>query len=231
LERFDLILILNMSTRFTNVIFDLDGTLVDSAPAILTTFQGVLDKNGLTSKVTLDERLIGPPLPFALAKITGIEDASIIDGLINDFKSVYDDQGVAATRCYPEIEQQLAIMHARGLRLHVATNKRLLPTKRILERLDLLRYFKEVYAIDRRTPPYASKTEMMGSLLADAGLPHGQSCYVGDRSEDAAAAKVNGLPFFLATWGYSDFETPQKEWRVLSSPEIMADILMDFDWI
>ena len=220
-----------MSTRLTNVVFDLDGTIVDSAPAILKTFEGVLDKNGITSKVTLDERLIGPPLPVALAKITGIEDALIIDRLIKDFKLVYDDQGVAATCCYPKIEQQLALMHERGFRLHVATNKRLLPTQRILERLDLLQYFEEVYAIDRRTPSYPSKTEMIASLLSDARLPDGQSCYVGDRSEDAAAAKENGLPFFLATWGYSDFKSPQKEWRVISSPEILAQTLMDSDGI
>ena len=219
-----------MSSRFTNVIFDLDGTLVDSAPAILKTFQHVLDKNGLSAIVNLDEQLIGPPLASTLKKITGIEDAATIDSLIKDFKSIYDDQGVAATRCYPKIEQQLGVMVERGLHLHVATNKRLLPTQRILERLDILRYFKEVYAIDRSRTPYVSKTVMMAALLMDAKLPHGESCYVGDRSDDAVAAKANGIPFFLAIWGYPDFDEPQKEWRVISSPRIMAETVMNSYW-
>lgn len=215
--------------QFTNVIFDLDGTLIDSAPAILETFQGVLNKNGLSSRHPLDERLIGPPLAQSLIKITGLSDSSMINKLSEDFKVIYDEVGVAATQSYPEIEEQLALMHMGGIRLHLATNKRLFPTQRILERLGLLGYFESIYTIDREIPSYINKVKMISSLLVDAQLSAQKSCYVGDKAEDAAAAYYNDLQFFLAAWGYSDFKEAQGDWCVLSSPNIMAKTFIDFN--
>lgn len=209
----------------TDVIFDFDGTIVDSAPAILATFQGVLDKHDLKSKIHLDNRLIGPPLAATIGKITGLEDPEEVSLLIEDFKKVYDDVGVAATKPYPAVVEQLKVLKEQGLRLHIATNKRMRPTMLILDQLGLSKHFDCIYAIDRVQPAYGTKSEMIAALMADANLEKLQSCYVGDRSEDAAAAEFNNLRFFLAAWGYRDYVTPHPNWVLIETSNAMAETI------
>lgn len=209
----------------TDVIFDFDGTIVDSAPAILATFQGVLDKHDLKSKIQLDNRLIGPPLAATIGKITGLVDPKEVSLLIEDFKKVYDDVGVAATKPYPAVVEQLEVLKEQGLRLHIATNKRMHPTMLILDRLGLSKHFDCIYAIDRVQPAYSTKSVMIAALLADANLVKIRSCYVGDRSEDAAAAEFNNLRFFLAAWGYRDYVTPHHNWVLIETSNAMAETI------
>lgn len=212
-------------TRITDVIFDFDGTIVDSAPAILATFKKVLDDQGLVSQVKLDNSLIGPPLAATMSKISGVDAPEKIAALIESFKKTYDDVGVLATHCYAGVREQLESLCEKGFKLHIATNKRQIPTELILDRLTLRQYFDKVYAIDRIRPQYASKSEMIRSLLAHTGASSEEACYVGDRVEDALAAASNQLSFFLASWGYCDSLIPKDGWRVIEAPEFMAEAI------
>lgn len=189
-----------------HLIFDLDGTLVDSAPAILAGFSAVLDQANLVPALPLGPHLIGPPLLATLARITGSNDPDLLQSLALAFKAYYDTEGILLTTPYPDIDAALHQLEQQNLRLHLATNKRWLPTQRILERLEWSSLFSSAYAQDKRQPPYASKTEMLSHLLTTENIDPATAAYVGDTPEDGQAADANGLAFIAVDWGYGNFD-------------------------
>lgn len=195
-----------MNRHFDHVIFDFDGTLVDSAPAILSCFRDVLDARGLTPCMEINNHLIGPPLVATLARISGFDDDTDVLRLTDEFKRRYDQEALYRTLAYPGIEEELTRFLAAGYRLHIATNKRTRPTELILDHLGLARYFDTVYAIDRVDPPYSHKAAMIAAQLAEHGLRPETACYIGDKAEDGQAADANGLAFYFAAWGYGEWE-------------------------
>ena len=186
------------------ILFDLDGTLIDSSPGILSSFQQVLETHVLEPAAPLDQRLIGPPLLQTLARLTGLDDADRLAELAAAFKTLYDSEGYRATQPYPGLAATLDALIRADWRLFIATNKRFEPTRRILDHLDLNRYFAGVKTLDRQLPPAADKTDLVGRLLTEQGLDARRCWFIGDSGEDAAAAAAHGLPFIAAAYGYGD---------------------------
>jgi phosphoglycolate phosphatase len=124
--------------------------------------------------------------------------------MIEDFKQHYDVTGYKATVVFPGVGSMLHGLRDAGFRMHIATNKRLRPTRLILEHLGWAGLFGAVYASDFRTPSFGSKSEMLAVLIASEGISPEQAVYVGDRSDDRIAATDNALGFIAATWGYRD---------------------------
>lgn len=184
------------------VIFDLDGTLVDSAPGILASFAGAFAACGVAPNRPLTPDLIGPPLRETLAGLCGEPAPALLDWLTAAFKAHYDTEGYRQTRPFDGVLGMLDALAAAGLVLHIATNKRALPTRLILAHLGWAGRFRLVYALDTLTPPAADKPALLGRLLADAGLVAADALYVGDRVEDWHAARANGLRFAWAAWGF-----------------------------
>jgi phosphoglycolate phosphatase len=190
---------------YQHVIFDFDGTLVDSAPAILATFAQVLEEAGLAPVVPLDQSLIGPPLIPTLQKISGSSDPELIDLLVKRFKTEYDENKLPLTVAYHGVSALLPALRECGVSLHIATNKRERPTLRLLDLFEWRKLFASVYCID--TPPSGSpdKTEMLARLLIEQLLPKTSSVFVGDTLSDASAAAGNDIPFLAVGWGYGDW--------------------------
>jgi phosphoglycolate phosphatase len=199
------------------LIFDLDGTLIDSAPSILSTFARVLEEAGISAKVPLQNSLIGPPLPETLAILTGLSDPQRIQALIELFKQHYDGGTYRETRVYPGIANMLDALHGLGYQLHIATNKRYAPTRLIIDHLGWGQLFQSINALDRYAPRLPDKTALLRTLLAEQGLQPGQALYIGDKTEDGIAAEHNKLAFLAVAWGYGDFGA-SKHWHVLDAP-------------
>jgi phosphoglycolate phosphatase len=185
------------------IIFDLDGTLVDSAPSILASLESAFADCGLIPNEPLTPRLIGPPLRVTLARLAGDRDkGTTLDRLTAAFKHHYDSLGYRETQPFTGVEPMLRTLANAGLVMHIATNKRALPTRLILDHLGWARLFERVYALDTFAPPLPHKTALLARLLVDASLAVKYCAYVGDRAEDAEAARANRLPFYWATWGF-----------------------------
>jgi len=116
-------------------IFDLDGTLIDSSASILVGFTATLLAHKIEPKQALTAAIIGPPLRETLSIISGIDAPCVLDALTRSFMDYYDTEGYRASSAFPGIEAMLHLAHLKGLALHLATNKRLIPTKLILEHL------------------------------------------------------------------------------------------------
>lgn len=204
-------------TREPILIFDLDGTLIDSAPSILATFARVLEEVGINAQVPLQNSLIGPPLPETLSTLTGINDPQRIQVLIELFKQHYDGGTYRETLAYPGISEMLNALHGLGYQQHIATNKRYAPTRLIVEHLGWGGLFQSIHALDRHTPRLPDKSALLGHLLNEQGLRAEQSLYIGDKAEDALAAERNRIPFLAVAWGYGDFGASGR-WNVLDTP-------------
>jgi phosphoglycolate phosphatase len=213
--------------RPTHLIFDLDGTLIDSAPAILEGFGAVLGRAGLTPTVPLSKTLIGPPLLETLSRITASSDPEFLRTLANAFKAYYDDEGLLLTEPYREIDATLRHLKAQGLRLHLATNKRWRPTERILKLLGWDLIFDSAYAQDKASTPYVGKATMLRSQIAEQGIEPQSSVYIGDTAEDGFAAEANGLFFAAVDWGYGNFDAwpGVARWTRFTSPAALLGLL------
>lgn len=198
-----------------DILFDLDGTLIDSSPGILASFGRILAADGLRPAVPLEASLIGPPLMVTLRQVSGLADEARLARLAEAFKADYDSAGCLATEMFPGVAAGLAQLAAAGARLFIVTNKRMLPTRRILEALGLAQCFAGIHTRDETEPPAVSKAAVTKRLVAHYGIDPARTCFVGDSDEDAAAARENGLAFIHASYGYGGSALPVRPHAVL----------------
>jgi phosphoglycolate phosphatase len=198
-----------MPKKIKNIIFDLDGTLIDSAPSILSGFKHVLEINGFEPSIPLTSSLIGPPLIATLRIVSGLNDEKKLQQMAEQFKSFYDIQGCLTSQPYTTVDDGLKNLVDNGFELHIATNKRLIPTENILCHLGWDTFFYSVYTCDKAGESFQSKSDMIAHQLKDLSLSKYYSIYVGDRTEDMEAAQNNQLNFIGVSWGYGDFPKDQ----------------------
>jgi Haloacid dehalogenase-like hydrolase len=175
-------------STLTDVIFDLDGTLVDSAPSILLCLAEALTSQAIAPIVPLSSQVIGPPLRETLRNISGCKDDKTIAAMATTFVEQYDLSGYRQTQSFAGVEAMLQNLKDAGLRLHIATNKRLKPTRLILShlgwnfrtRVKCLRHFCRINT-SHQAMPFTS------AIVAMTGKLHGRmSCLLLLRCGDTA---------------------------------------------
>ncbi len=185
----------------TAIIFDLDGTLVDSAPDIRAAANRMLESE---ERLPLDLptviSFIGNGLPKLVERAMRARDLPMERHaeLTARTLAFYDAESTARTLPYPGLTEALDSLRARGCILGVCTNKPAAPARDILARLDLAGYFEVVIGGDSlpvRKPDPAPLRAAFAALGRD-GL------YVGDSEVDAETAERAQVPFLLFTEGY-----------------------------
>jgi phosphoglycolate phosphatase len=179
---------------FPHIIFDLDGTLVDSLPGIEWSARQALAACGAGPLLCDLGPLLGPPIRSILAQATGIAAPHRLDALERAFRYSYDTQGWRQTVCFAGTLETLDRLSAAGATLWVATNKNRFATGKILSQLGLGRFFREVACRDSRTPVFSTKAEMLIHLMDRRRLAPSECLMVGDTREDADAARAAGIP-------------------------------------
>lgn len=189
------------------IIFDFDGTLIDSAPGILATYAEVLAEANITPAIPLDQSLIGPPLLPTMQKLVGEKssDPELFTQLVEAFKLRYATTGIAHTPAYPDADRALQALRDQGKTLYLATNKRASPTQALIEKFGWQAHFRRIYCIDSQEPAFADKTAMLRQLLCESRLLPGQCVYVGDTRGDHLSATACGIDFVAALWGYESW--------------------------
>ena len=184
------------------VLFDLDGTLVDSSIGVLSSLAAAFASSGCVPTKSFSSELIGPPLRETLCLISGDSDPIILDQLAANFKAHYDATGFQETSPFPGVDQMLQSLADAKIPLHIATNKRQRPTSQILEALGWSSLFDLVLSPDSFNPVLPSKAAILTKLLVEANLDAKDCLYIGDRLDDYNAALETGIPFALAEWGF-----------------------------
>jgi phosphoglycolate phosphatase len=183
------------------VLFDLDGTLVDSAPGLQTTLNVVLAEHG-RRPLSLDEvhRFVGEGLDTLLARALAATGPALEPGPLRArWFQVYQDKAVQGSRAYPFAGALLRSLTDQGCRLGLVTNKPQAPAEQILRALGWAPHFEVVLggdALPRRKPDPAPLREALGRL------PPGRAAFVGDSAIDVQAARAADLPMVLLRHGY-----------------------------
>jgi phosphoglycolate phosphatase len=187
------------------LLFDLDGTLLDSLPGIRHSAEAAFKACGLKMGEVELRRLIGPPIRTILARMAAKQpDQQDLDELVQAFRWSYDTEGWRMTPHYPGAVELLRAMQAYGRRLFVVSNKPRHIAVRILEAEGTVGFFKEIVTRDSREPAYSGKQEMLDYLLRKWELRPGECLMIGDTTEDALAASAVGIKSCLMTHGYGD---------------------------
>ncbi|MGA9870198.1 MAG: HAD-IA family hydrolase [Rhodococcus sp. (in: high G+C Gram-positive bacteria)] len=196
------------ATRATVVLFDLDGTLTDSAPGILAGFRHALATVGAPPP-TEDRcaRVIGPPMIDTFRSMGLAED--VAQAAIRAYFERYDATGWAENSVFDGIEPVLKNLKSRGVRLGVATSKSERFAHRILDHFGLSEFFEFIGGASndgvRRAKPdvIAHSLRNLGVIpreLHDGGT--NGVLMVGDRDHDVHGAARFGIPAVYVDWGY-----------------------------
>jgi phosphoglycolate phosphatase len=186
----------------TAVIFDLDGTLIDSLPGIEYSAKAAFAACGMLYPDVDLRSLIGPPIRTILSQVAKTSAPDVLIALENAFRASYDSDGWKESYVYPGTEAILSAMHDSGIRLFVLTNKPAQISNRILEIRGIRHLFEWVVTRDSRTPPYADKREMLGVILGSCALKTFDYLFIGDTEEDAMAAAAHDIRFGYVSHGY-----------------------------
>lgn len=191
------------------ILFDLDGTLLDSIPGITYSVNAALRAAGLPERSFDLRPLIGPPIRTILSRVAATENPALLDTLEQHFRESYDTEGWRQTICFPGATEILRAMKTAGHRLFVVSNKPGHISRRILDSLELSPCFEQIYNRDSRQPPYRSKEDMLYALLVDHRLAPGDCVLAGDTMEDAAAAALYKVAFIFMEHGYGELPRAQ----------------------
>lgn len=184
------------------LIFDLDGTLVNSLPGIEFSVDQALAGNRLPARQANLRDLIGPPIRTILSTVAGPIDSSKLADLEQTFRQSYDSEGWRKTLLFDGAYDALKQAHAKAIPMFIATNKPAHVTGMILEQLAIGPFFRDVVCRDSTEPPYASKAAMLSSLLTRHGIQKDTCLFVGDTGEDLEAGRAAGLQTAIVSHGY-----------------------------
>ena len=187
------------ATRPQLVIFDLDGTLTDSAAGIVASFRNALGQVGApVPDGDLAARVVGPPMQVTLHGM-GLGDRA--ETAVAAYRADYTSRGWAMNRLFDGVAELLSDLYAEGVRLAVATSKAEPTARRILEHFDVDHLF-EVIAGASVDGVRSAKADVVGHALAQlAPLPE-RVLMVGDRSHDVEGAAAHGIETVVVGWGY-----------------------------
>jgi phosphoglycolate phosphatase len=183
------------------VLFDLDGTLSDSAPGILGALRHAFAVNGLPPLDPTTERvLLGPPFYDSLPPLIG--GTENLARVIAAYREMYGAQGMYDTSAYDGIVDVLAALRASGVRLAVATSKPEQYAKPIVEHLGLAQFFETVGG-DELDGSLRTKALVIDKVLRRLAAPDpADVVMVGDREHDVFGARDHGIRCVGAGWGY-----------------------------
>lgn len=195
-------------TQSPTIVFDLDGTLVDTAPDLISALNFVLEREGL------------PPMPLHSARKMigagarkmierGLESEGRvmtvreIDRMTTDFIDYYASHIAVASRPFEGLEHALDGLTEKGCRLAVCTNKLEWLSKRLLDELGLSRRFAAIcgadtFGVAKPDPAILKQT------VARAGGELSSTIMVGDAGTDIGVARRAGVPVIAVSFGYTD---------------------------
>lgn len=199
-----------------NLIFDLDGTLINSEEGIRKSLYSSFIKAKLKINVPKEEIIIGPPLDETIRICNNELNKNEIEAIKINFKEIYDNQLFKMLTVYPNVQFLLECLVKNGIPIYIGTNKRFKPTKKILNFLSWDKFFKEVYAINRFEKIFLNKAQMLEKLLKIENISPKETLYIGDKFSDFISANNNKISFIGANWGDSDFESSNNEFMIIN---------------
>ena len=202
------------------VIYDLDGTLIDSTEAIMETFQTILRAEGVPLPAPgVIESLIGEPMPEILRRLLPLERRGEVQHFWDAYIPVYARISPLKTRVLPGAAEALSGFRARGLMQSIATQKKCAVATRVLGELGLLGDLDLVCGIDDVANPKPAP-DIVELTLRRLGVEPGEAVMVDDTTTGLAAGKNAGVHTVGVTTG-----THSREKLLTLEPDYVIDSL------
>ena len=192
--------------RPSSIVWDLDGTLVDSAPDLASALNTILDKRGFfTLSINEVRAMIGNGVPKLVERgfnAVGVRpDPAQLDELVAMFVGEYKACATDKTRPYPGVVEALQEIHNMNIPMGVCTNKPEDFTRQILEGLGLSGYFSSVIGGDSTSARKPDPEPVLACLRGLVSEP-ASSLMIGDSVHDVHAARAAGVYVGVVPWGY-----------------------------
>ncbi len=187
------------------VLFDLDGTLIDSETGIVNCIGHALRTLGAAIPPRAQLRdWIGPPLRATLPRVLG-DDAAAVERAIALYRERFATLGWREHEVYAGVGAAIGALATSGAQLAVVTSKPDTYAARIVASLPFGAHFAHTYA-PAADSAHCDKNGMIARALADFGVAAAQAAMVGDRSFDMRGARANGVRAIGAGWGFGSRE-------------------------
>lgn len=209
-----------MSDRFELIVFDWDGTLMDSAAEIVTAMQRAIQDLGLPERSADRMRdLIGLSLNEVLARLFPELDTQRVRALLTAYRRRYTAPG-GQSRPFPGVPGTLHALHGQGYRLAIATGKSRRGLDRNLDETGLHRYFRHSRCGDESVPKPAP--DMLEDLLLHSATEPHATLMVGDTEYDMHMAAAAGVPAVGVACGVHDAGRLQQAGALAVLPDVAA---------
>lgn len=190
------------------VAFDLDGTLVDTAPDLLGALNVILVEQGMApAPMSAVRQLVGHGLRGMLIRAYAMADRAIGEDQVAVLRprvvEIYRDRIAEESRPFPGCLEALARLRARGAKLAVCTNKPEGLARMLLDQLDMTPWFDAVVGGDTLPVQKPDPAPLLEAVARCGGDP-ARAVLVGDASPDTGAATAAGVPCVVCAFGYND---------------------------
>ena len=200
---------MNHLSSYTHLFLDLDGTLTESAPGIMSSARYALEYYGIRDvpESTL-KKFIGPPLMDSFQDFFGFPPEKAREAM-KKYREYFGEKGLFENSVYDGIRETLEKLKSKGKHLFLATSKPEIYTNRILEKFNLTHFFEFVGAADVEETR-SEKAQIIAHVIKSANLEEekkkGKILMIGDRKHDIIGAHKNKLPCCAVLWGYGSRE-------------------------
>lgn len=214
--------------KYKTILFDLDGTLIDSKPGILTSIRKTLDEYNIPYTEEVINQMIGPPFRVSMKDLLGINDKSLVEDLILYYRTHYKAGAWRDCSIYDGVVEMLEKLRGAGYTLGLATSKPLQYTTIIMDELGLDKYFHFVGGASGDATTEL-KTDVINCVLDNLSVTDLSSVLmIGDRLYDIEGAKQSGVDSMGILWGYGDKDEHERHGAdyILSTPNEVVDFLL-----
>lgn len=212
-------------SKYRLIVFDLDGTLLDTSEGIMSAVRFAISKSG--KKMLSEEEIasfIGPPIQDSFATAFKLEMAEAND-MARLFRDRYSTEDLLLAKPYAGIYELLEELSARGILSAVATYKREDYAVRLLKANHFDQYMNAMYGSDMEG--LLKKQDIIQKCIQNAGVDKGQVLMVGDTQNDAIGAEKIGVDFAAVSYGfgYKNIQDVPKKDGIIGCAEMPLELL------
>ena len=191
---------------YSTVLFDLDGTLIDTSEGVIGSAFYALETLGYQTPSFHDcLPFLGPPLSYGFGVVCGVKESDI-PRAIEVFRRRYmGEEWYLRSAVYPGIPELLAALRRAGYKVAVTTSKLQAAADKILAKL-WLRDFFDLVVGSSEGPNRQTKEDVLRCALSELGCPPADAILLGDRKYDAEGAQAVGAGCVAALWGFGEKE-------------------------
>ena len=217
-----------MAGCYKNILFDLDGTLTDSAEGVTKSVQHSLQQFGIVRAPEELKLFIGPPLQLSFQNYYGLSESKALQA-VNYYRDYYRQKGIFENRLYPSVTEMLEKLTAKGTQVFVATSKPTVFAKIVLQHFGIEHFFKFI-AGSNLDGTRIEKSDVIKYVLGLIRNPdRTKTIMVGDRKHDIKGARICGIDSVAVTYGYgssAELIAAKPTFMVHSIPELTNLLLV-----